>query len=568
MERGNADVLKAGSVIDGKYRILSVIGRGGMSVVYLAMNEKANKFWAVKEIGKADCAKADLNRKEIEMMKKLRHPSIPSIVDVIEDGEALLIVMDYVEGLSLDAVLQERGALPQEKVLEWAKQLCRAFVYLHSRKPPVIYRDLKPANVIERPDGTVMLIDFGAAREYRPDRLMDTVSLGTRGYAAPEQYEGTGQSDARTDIYCLGVMMFQLLTGESPHRLRPLRECCPSVSAGLDAIVCRCTRVRKEERYQSCAELLYALEHYQEQDRAYRKEQTAKVRHFAVWLSGAFLLGAAALMFLGLETHVRRSSYEAYLLAAGNSVEKEEEIENYVRAVQLKPSREEAWLGLLREGFLDDELLTEEESSRLRGILIQYTERGRTCESEFQENKKGYARFAYEAGLAYFYKYEDRENKKNAAAYLELAAESGKLEQNQEERAERLCLIAGYYSRIGKVDAAGDVFVSFRDYWEDLTDLSEGNLAEEDNERTALVMYMELVSQIVSRAWEFRDAGVGKEEMLEQLSQVEKHLDSDFDQRDSQMQLVLQKEIDELRQAAVQAERVVDSAFRQEGEEG
>ena len=83
-----------------------------------------------------------------------------------------------------------------------------------------------------------------------------------------------------------------------------------------------------------------------------------------------------------------------------------------------------------------------------------------------------------------------------------------------------------------------------------------------------LVMYMELVSQIVSRAWEFRDAGVGKEEMLEQLSQVEKHLDSDFDQRDSQMQLVLQKEIDELRQAAVQAERVVDSAFRQEGEEG
>ena len=566
-------MLEIGSLIDGKYKILNQIGKGGMSVVYLAINEKANKTWAVKEVRKDGVQNYEVVRQglivETDLLKKLKHPNLPSIIDVIDEDDTFLIVMDYIEGNSLETLLKEEGAQPQEKVISWGKQLCDVLGYLHRQKPPIIYRDMKPSNVMLKSDGTVTLIDFGTAREFKERSSRDdTVCLGTPGYAAPEQWGGSGQTDARTDIYCLGVMMFQLLTGESPHRLRPLRECCPSVSAGLDVIVCRCTRVRKEERYQSCAELLYALEHYQEQDRAYRKEQTAKVRHFAVWLSGAFLLGAAALMFLGLETHVRRSSYEAYLLAAGNSVEKEEEIENYVRAVQLKPSREEAWLGLLREGFLDDELLTEEESSRLRGILIQYTERGRTCESEFQENKKGYARFAYEAGLAYFYKYEDRENKKNAAAYLELAAESGKLEQNQEERAERLCLIAGYYSRIGKVDAAGDVFVSFRDYWEDLTDLSEGNLAEEDNERTALVMYMELVSQIVSRAWEFRDAGVGKEEMLEQLSQVEKHLDSDFDQRDSQMQLVLQKEIDELRQAAVQAERVVDSAFRQEGEEG
>ena len=557
-------MLKTGSVLDGKYRILSVIGRGGMSVVYLAMNEKANKFWAVKEMKEEDGVKAALDRQEMEMMKRLRHPSIPSIVDVIEDGETLLIVMDYVEGLSLDTLLREQGPQPQEKVLEWAKQLCGAFVYLHGRKPPVIYRDLKPANVIERPDGTVALIDFGAAREYRPERMQDTVSLGTRGYAAPEQYEGTGQSDARTDIYCLGVMMFQLLTGENPHRLRPLRECNPTLSAGLEAVVGRCTRVRKEERYQTAAELLYALEHYQEQDRAYHRAQTVKVRRFGAWLAGTLFLGAAAGMFFGMEAHVRGSSYEAYLLAAGNSVDKEEEIENYVRAVRLKPSREEAWLGLLEEGFLDDELLTEEESSRLRSILIQYTENGRTCEASFRENERGYARFAYEAGLAYFYKYEDKENKKNAAAYLKLAADSGKLEKNREERAGRLFLIAGYYSRIGKTDAAGDTFVSARDYWEDLKALSEGDLVEEDNERTALVMYAELAGQIVSRAREFRDAGVGKEEMLEQLAQAEKRLDSDFDQESFRTQPLLEKEIEELRQALCQAERVLDSAFEQE----
>ena len=103
----------------------------------------------------------------IEMLKRLKHPGIPSIVDVIEERSRLLIVMDYVEGLSLDTLLLQQGAQPQEKVLDWAKQLCRALLYLHSRKPPAISRDLKPSHVMERPDGTVVLIDFGAAREYR-----------------------------------------------------------------------------------------------------------------------------------------------------------------------------------------------------------------------------------------------------------------------------------------------------------------------------------------------------------------------------------------------------------------
>ena len=557
-------MLKAGSVIDGKYRILSVIGRGGMSVVYLAMNEKANKFWAVKEIGKADCAKADLNRKEIEMMKKLRHPSIPSIVDVIEDGEALLIVMDYVEGLSLDAVLQERGALPQEKVLEWAKQLCRAFVYLHSRKPPVIYRDLKPANVIEKPDGSVVLIDFGAAREYKPRSLKDTVSLGTRGYAAPEQYEESGQSDARTDIYCLGVMLFQLLTGESPHRLRPLGECGSFFPAGLEEIILKCTQIQKEDRYQSCGELLYALEHLQEQDSAYRKKQKGRLRRFAACLGGALCFLLLSGILLGAEAGIRRHSYEAYLFSARNSVDAEEEMDNYEKAIRLNPFREEAWLGLLGECFLEDQLLTAQESSKLRQILIQYTGEGRTFETVFRKNEEGYARFAYEAGIAYFYKFEKRENKKIAKGYFESAAASEALEEPKRRRAERLALISGYYAEIGLADAAGDAFVSFRDYWDDLVELSAGNLAEEDNERTALVMYGEMTSQIAARAFEFRSAGVKRKEMLDQLAGIEEHLSSDFLNVNEEILGVVQKEIEELRRELRQAGRRVEAAFSQE----
>lgn len=149
-------MLEIGTVIDGKYKILHVIGRGGMSIVYLAMNERANRQWAVKEILKSDAYDLYANKKEIEMMKRLDHPHLPSIIDVIESKHALLIVMDYIEGRSLQAILQEQGALPQEEVLKWAVQLSDTLSYLHTRKPPIIYRDMKPSNVMLKPDGNVI----------------------------------------------------------------------------------------------------------------------------------------------------------------------------------------------------------------------------------------------------------------------------------------------------------------------------------------------------------------------------------------------------------------------------
>ena len=200
-------MLTIGSVIDGKYKILNKIGQGGMSVVYLAMNEKANKQWAIKEIRKDGVKDFQVVKQslivETDLLKKLDHPNLPSIVDIIEDDNTFLIVMDYVEGRSLEKELEEYGAQRQDKVIEWAKQLCDVLIYLHSRKPPIIYRDLKPENIMLRPDGKVMLIDFGTAREFKERNVSDTVCLGTVGYAAPEQFGGQGQTDARTDIYGL-----------------------------------------------------------------------------------------------------------------------------------------------------------------------------------------------------------------------------------------------------------------------------------------------------------------------------------------------------------------------------
>ena len=193
-------MLENGFLVDGKYKILDVIGRGGMSIVYLAINEKANRSWAVKELIRTDPRAAGISKKETDLLKKLHHPGIAGIVDVIEQKESQLIVMDYVEGHSLDQVLKEQGVCSEREVLDVGIQLCEVLEYLHTRKPPVIYRDLKPSNVMKKPDGKLVLIDFGAAREYRRYSDGDTVLLGTRGYAAPEQYESQGQTDARTDI--------------------------------------------------------------------------------------------------------------------------------------------------------------------------------------------------------------------------------------------------------------------------------------------------------------------------------------------------------------------------------
>lgn len=560
-------MLETGSVVDGKYKILNVIGRGGMSVVYLAMNERVNKQWAIKEIVKNDYQKFELDKKEIELMKRIKHTHLPNIVDVIEKENSLLIVMDYIEGQSLDVIFSEHGAQPVEKVLDWAMQLCDVLHYLHTLMPPIIYRDMKPGNVMLKPDGSLMLIDFGAAREYNPRGLKDTISLGTRGYAAPEQYSEGEQSDARTDIYCLGVMLFQFLTGKNPQELCPITEIKPELPKGLEKVVSKCTQARKENRYQSAAELTYALKHYWEYEETYLIAQKKKFTSFLIPVLISLICIAGAIVFGFLEFRVKNHTYEAYLLRAENSVNKEEEIENYKAAICLAPELETGYMELLKNCFLDDNLLTVEESGQLRQILNEYGNGKETNFLLFSRNSEGYAKFAYEAGVTYFYKYEEECNKKNAKSFFEIAANAEILEPAKRERAKRLYVISEYYYRIGMIDEAGDASITYKDYWNDLKTLTNGNIVEADNERTALVMYGEVTAQIISRAMEFCKAGVTKEEMQEQLLSIEKHLKTDFCKISGENKIVIEKEIEELLLNLERAKKIVRSAGAFKGEE-
>ena len=514
-----------------------------MSEVYLAINEKANKTWAIKEIRRETglCMQVIRERlmAETELLKRLRHPSLPTIVDVIDEGRTLLIVMDYIEGKSLKEVLEQEGAQTQAQTLLWGKQLCEVLSYLHEQEPPIIYRDMKPANIMVQPDRKLKLIDFGTAREVRDICTRDdTICLGTPGYAAPEQWEGCGQIDARTDIYCLGVVLWEMATGQEPGRIFseidtfPLRK--SGSSAGLEEILRKCTRREPGERFQNCRELAYALEHSEDMDLYWRRKQKRRLGLFFLMALTFFLCFIGALYAKYMEMRLEKDTYQAWMERISASVDREEKIEACEGAIRLNPVREEGYLELLNHVFLvveEDGIVsfTREEDERLRGILNQRTAEGKTYEMHLRENRKGYERLAYELGLAYYYDYEGEGNKSYGVKWLKIAAEGETLPEACRERALRLGTIGTYYSQIGQMNRAGDIKVSYMDYWRDLTCLAFGNLVQLDNAMTALRTYQELAAQIHGRTMEFLQAGIARGEMEEELGKIRKHLEEDFE---------------------------------------
>ena len=358
-------MLEIGSLLDGKYKILNKIGHGGMSVVYLAMNEKANKQWAIKEMRKEKNKNYEIMKQslitETNLLKELKHPYLPSIADIIENDDTIIIVMDYVEGRPLSDILSEEGVIEEDKVADYAIQLCDVLDYLHSQNPPIIYRDLKPANIMLRPDGKITLIDFGTARKYNYDSVSDTTCLGTIGYAAPEQFAGETlrQTDARTDIYNLGATMYHLLTGvnpsEPPYELYPIRRWDESLSNGLEKIILRATRKDPDKRFNDCKEMSYALQHFRDLDDSYIATQKKKIYLFAVSLILSFTFFSMAIVVNGMEKREISKVYNNYLSEAAlkiastgsKNVVDSDILKLFRDAINISPNSTEAYIRML-----------------------------------------------------------------------------------------------------------------------------------------------------------------------------------------------------------------------------
>ncbi len=271
-------MLTTGTILQNRYRIVSLLGQGGMGAVYRAWDMRLNVPVALKEMvpqpGLDSQTLAQLRQQfqqEANILARLNHPHLVRVTDFFEEENNAYLVMDFVEGESLADRIARQGALPETEVLSWAGQLLDALGYCHARG--VIHRDIKPQNVVIRPDGRAVLVDFGLVKLWDPsDPRTRTVmrGMGTPEYAPPEQYEvDTGHTDSRSDVYGLGATLYHALVGQAPptatlrmaapERFVPLRKLNPDVSPATEAAVLRALEIPRSQRWQSAEEMAAGL---------------------------------------------------------------------------------------------------------------------------------------------------------------------------------------------------------------------------------------------------------------------------------------------------------------------
>jgi serine/threonine protein kinase len=264
--------LSQGMVLQARYRILRALGSGGMGDVYLAEDTRlTGRFCAIKAMSPAALPPDDRNwaitafRQEAQLLATLRHRGLTQVADFFAEGGTWYLVMEYVEGITLEDRLQHAPGrrLAVQEALTIIYQLCDVLDYLHRQNPPVIFRDLKPANVMLTSQNDVKLIDFGIARFFKTGKAQDTVNLGTPGYAAPEQHGHGGQTDARSDVYSLGVLLHQILTGHDPtttiFSLPSAQVLNPAIPPAGEAVIVRATQMDPALRFQTVQEFRQAL---------------------------------------------------------------------------------------------------------------------------------------------------------------------------------------------------------------------------------------------------------------------------------------------------------------------
>lgn len=254
-------------VLQQRYELLDILGQGGMGTVYLARDLRLNNRPCVVKQLRDDVMAKDEERlkaqqffeREAGMLSRLQHPSVVSILDYFVESGEYFLVMEYIEGQDLYQIMRERNATPfdEDQVVDWAIEICDVLSYMHAQNPPVIYRDLKPSNVMIDVKGRIKLVDFGIARPYEVDNENTHVISG--GYSPPEQY--LGKATPKSDIYALGATMFFLLAGKEPEPLKANlpKENDPEISASLNELIGKAMSQNADERFATAEDMREAL---------------------------------------------------------------------------------------------------------------------------------------------------------------------------------------------------------------------------------------------------------------------------------------------------------------------
>jgi serine/threonine-protein kinase len=524
--------------VGGRYKIITRIGAGGMSDVYLSIDTSLNKQWAVKEIRhSADEVTRDLVVRslttEAALLKGLDHPAIPRIVDLIDENGSLYVVMDYVEGQDLGQLLRETGPQDEQDVVDWGIQLCDALDYLHQRDPAVVYRDMKPSNIMLRPDGSIKLIDFGIAREIGETidgaaLLGDDREMGTAGFGSPEQFEDGTAVDIRSDIYSLGATLFFLVTGVHPHKngVQPIRELNPELSIGLETVLLTATAEDPHERFQDCAEMAYALANYRKADDEYQSDLKARWRKFWTVTGASVAALTLAAASVGMARYSQTQEFDYWMERGNQATQLQDAEDNYYHATQIAPANIEPYLALIDRYVADEVLVPEEEQAYNTAITNN--------SPQLRENTEQWAQLAYETGKMYWYYYQTdamdadqdvdqsirMERIRAAAKWMKYAAEAEADNFAEQHTARVYAGIAEFNTQIVPLINEGSDAGMYGPYFEDLQDLV--SITEASNNAVVRLEVANFVlNTLQTYPRNFRSDGIGQQDMQELIDATE-----------------------------------------------
>ena len=415
-----------------RFETVREIGRGGSSIVYLVKDTQDGKLYAMKLVNEKMMSSEEIMSSEAEILQKLgkEGSGIPAFYGALSVGPATGFLMEYIEGDSLQKILDGGRRFSVRETAEAGLSFCAILGKLHGSDPPLIYRDFKPANILIRKDGSYVLIDYGACRIFKTEASRDTKMLGTEGYAAPEQYGGWEQSDVRTDIYGIGAVLHHMLTGRHPLEtgLGSVAEMMQSpdkpkerganwmkdnpqehgLYREMDKVLRRCCSVSPDMRFSSCAGLEKALRRVLEackkaEKAAERGREKPEAVREKMWRKFLFLAACAVTFLFGSgmfsvsAAGAGMARYRMFIREGETAQGMDAQRECYLQAVRLRPTDAEAYIAFLTE-LASDGTIAQEERDAFEDLL--YTD---GYLAEMRESAPAqYASLEFEIGKQYW----------------------------------------------------------------------------------------------------------------------------------------------------------------------
>ena len=464
--------LREGDIVDGSWEVIKQIGQGGSGTVYLVRDIELNRLLALKEVPVRNTDQGKRQAKavvaEVSLLKSLSHPSIPRILKMTHDEHSILIIMDYIEGYSLRSLIAKKNYIEEALIVKWGLALCDTLKYLHNRNPKVIYRDLKPHNVMLSNENHLFLMDFGISREVGPDfDYSKEDRVGTKGYAAPEMRAKNAWFDERSDIYALGRTLYFLATRNSPSLeklpngqelpILPIRQYDASRSVGLEKIIEKATAYKPTDRYQSVEEMIYDLKNIDKMSEGYirkiKRRATTIYSLFGTLILGLFLLGSGAL-------YSQMATTDAYNQAISKG-KTSQDLESLVTASKIMPSEVEPYLEMVKIYRSNGHFTSEDEFQLLSALQSNLPS---------LKGKEGAGDLLYQVGQLYWFYYPQNGQTKSVS-WFEQAKDFGVSEKNQHLLS--IYLELGTFKK-GILSSITDHSDSgmYRTYWNALNDLS------------------------------------------------------------------------------------------------